>query len=137
MTILVADDNSFSRELMRELLEASGHVILEAVNGRNALDLIRGSVPDLVFLDLQMPLQDGFSVIRELRNESWLRKLPVIALTASAMIGDRERAIAAGFDSYIAKPIDLCEVEAQVEAFTSRSRVDEQTPPSSNGSKLN
>jgi len=123
MTILVVDDNAFSREVMRELLEASGHVILEAVNGRNALDLIRRHVPDLVFLDLQMPLLDGFSVIRELRNDSRFRNLPVVAVTASAMIGDRERAIAAGFDSYIAKPVDLCEVEAQVEALASRSRV--------------
>ena len=114
MTILVADDNAFSRELMRELLEASGHVILEAVNGRNTLDMIRRCRPDLVFLDLQMPLQDGFGVIRELRNDSRFRNLPVVAVTASAMIGDRERAIAAGFDSYIAKPIDLCQVEAQV-----------------------
>jgi CheY-like chemotaxis protein len=117
MTILVADDNAFSRELMRELLEASGHVILEAVNGRNALDQIRRCKPDLVFLDLQMPVLDGFSVIRELRNDNCFRNLPVVAVTASAMIGDRERAIAAGFDSYIAKPIDLGGVEAQVEAF--------------------
>jgi len=124
MIILIADDNPFSRELMREVLEALGHVIQEAVNGRNALDLIRGSQPDLVFLDLQMPLQDGFSVIRELRTDARFRGLPVVAVTASAMIGDRERAIAAGFDSYIAKPIDLSEVEAQVEALASRPRAD-------------
>ena len=124
MIILIADDNAFSRELMREVLEALGHVIQEAVNGRNALDLIRGSQPDLVFLDLQMPLQDGFSVIRELRTDARFRGLPVVAVTASAMIGDRERAIAAGFDSYIAKPIDLSEVEAQVEALASRRRAD-------------
>ena len=121
MTILIADDNAFSRELMRELLEASGHLIIEAINGRNALDLIRRYAPDLVFLDLQMPLQDGFSVLRDLRTEGRFDKLPVVAVTASAMIGDRERAIAAGFQSYIAKPIDLCEVEAQVEALTFRS----------------
>ena len=119
MTILIADDNFFSRELMRDLLEASGHVIIEAANGRDALDLIRRCRPGLVFLDLQMPLQDGFSVIRELRDDSRFRKLPVVALTASAMIGDRERAIAAGFDSYIAKPIDVCEIEAQVLTFAS------------------
>ena len=120
MTILIADDNFFSRELMRDLLEESGHVIIEAVNGSNALDVIRRCRPDLVFLDLQMPLHDGFTVIRELRDDSSFRKLPVIALTASAMIGDRERVIAAGFDSYIAKPIDVCEVEAQVSRFACR-----------------
>jgi CheY-like chemotaxis protein len=125
MTILVADDNAFSRELIKELLEPSGHVILEAVDGRDALDLIRSCAPDLVFLDLQMPVQDGFSVIRELRSENGFEKLPVVAVTASAMIGDRERAIAAGFDSYIAKPIDLCQVEAQVDVLALRSHVDD------------
>lgn len=118
MTILVADDNSFSRELIRELLEPSGHVVLESINGADALQLIRRHAPDLVFLDLQMPVQDGFGVIRELRNEDRFCKLPVVAVTASAMIGDRERAIAAGFDSYIAKPIDLREVEAHIELLT-------------------
>ena len=120
LTILVADDNPFSRELMRELLEASGHVIIEAVNGRNALDLIGRNCPDLVFLDLQMPLQDGFSVIRELRNDARFRGLTVVALTASAMLGERDRTLAAGFDSYIAKPIDLCDIEKQVELVCSR-----------------
>jgi len=120
LTILVADDNPFSRELMRELLEASGHVIIEAVNGRNAIDLIRQNQPDLVFLDLQMPLQDGFSVIRELRDDARFRGLTVVAVTASAMLGERERALAAGFDSYIAKPIELCDIEKQVESVSSR-----------------
>jgi len=120
LTILIADDNPFSRELMRELLEASGHVIMEAVNGRNALDLIRRDRPDLVFLDLQMPLQDGFSVIRELRDDARFRGLTVVAVTASAMLGERERALAAGFDSYIAKPIELCDIEKQAELVSSR-----------------
>jgi len=120
LTILVADDNPFSRELMRELLEASGHVIIEAVNGRNAIDLIRQNQPDLVFLDLQMPLQDGFSVIRELRDDARFRGLTIVAVTASAMLGERERALAAGFDSYIAKPIELCDIEKQVELVSSR-----------------
>lgn len=119
MITLVADDNALSRELIRELLEGSGHVVLEAANGRIALDLIRRCRPDIVFLDLQMPLQDGFSVLQALRKESSFQKLRVVALTASAMMGDRERVIAAGFDSYIAKPIDLREVEAQVAVLAS------------------
>ena len=122
MIILVADDNALSRELIRELLEGSGHLVLEAGNGRAALDLIRRCRPDLVFLDLQMPLQDGFSVIQALRKESPFRKLRVVAVTASAMMGDRERAIEAGFDWYITKPIDLGEVEAQVAVLASRER---------------
>lgn len=121
MTILLADDNLRSRELMRELLEASGHLIVEAVNGRHALDLISQHLPDLVFLDLQMPVLDGFSAIRELRSDPHFHSLPVVAVTASAMLGDRERAIAAGFDSYIAKPISLDEVEKHVQLFSRRA----------------
>src|SRR5215469_4950292 len=122
MNILVADDNELSRELIRELLEGSGHTVLEAVNGRIALDLIRRCRPDLVFLDLQMPLQDGFSVIQALRKESPFQTLRVVAVTASAMMGDRERAIAAGFDWYITKPINLDEIEAQVAVLASSQR---------------
>ena len=120
MTILLVDDNPPSRELMREILEASGHAIAEAANGRDALELIYQNPPELVFLDLQMPILDGFSVIRELRNDARFRSLPVVAVTASAMLGDRERAIAAGFDSYIAKPISLAEVRKQVDQLSSR-----------------
>jgi CheY-like chemotaxis protein len=123
MIILVADDNALGRELIRELLEGSGHVVLEAANGRIALDLIRRCRPDIVFLDLQMPLLDGFSVLQALRKESPFQQLRVVALTASAMMGDRERVIAAGFDSYIAKPIDLREVEAQVAVLASSQRL--------------
>jgi CheY-like chemotaxis protein len=117
MKILLADDNLPSRELMREILEASGHRVVEATNGRDALDMARQDQPELVFLDLQMPVLDGFQVIRELRADV-RHRLPVVAVTASAMIGDRERAIAAGFDSYIAKPIDLVEVRKQVKVFS-------------------
>ncbi len=120
MTILLVDDNPPSRELMREILEASGHAIAEAANGRDALELIYQNPPELVFLDLQMPILDGFSVIRKLRNDARFRSLPVVAVTASAMLGDRERAIAAGFDSYIAKPISLAEVRKQVDQLSSR-----------------
>ena len=114
MTILLADDNAASRELMREILEACGYNVVEAANGREALDLISESPPDLVLLDLQMPVMDGFAVVRAVRSDERLRLLTIIALTASAMLGDRERAIAAGFDSYIAKPINLENVRNQI-----------------------
>ena len=120
MTIVLADDNLPSRELMREILEASGHLVLEAVNGRDALHLIRQNEPALVFLDLQMPVLDGFGAIRELRSDVRFHNLPVVALTASAMLGGRDRAIAPGLDSYIAKPISLREVREQVRILSSR-----------------
>jgi len=75
MTILVADDNLASRELMRELLEASGHRVVEATNGREALDLIHRDPPDVVFLDLQMPVLDGICVVRQLRSDKRFRRL--------------------------------------------------------------
>ena len=121
MTILVADDNLASRELMRELLEASGYRVIEATNGREALDLIHRDPPDVVFLDLQMPVLDGFSVVRELRSDKRFHRLPAVAVTASAMLGDRELAIAAGFDSYITKPINLNEVRKHAEQLTAGS----------------
>jgi CheY-like chemotaxis protein len=118
MTILLADDNAPSRELMREILEACGYDVAEAANGHEALDLIRKSPPDIVLLDLQMPVMDGFAVIHAVRSDERLRLLTVIALTASAMLGDKERAIAAGFDSYIAKPISLESVRNQIRQVT-------------------
>jgi CheY-like chemotaxis protein len=121
MKILVADDNLASRELMRELLEAAGHRVLEAINGREALDLIHQDAPDVVFLDLQMPVLDGFCVVRELRSDKRFRDLPAVAVTASAMLGDRELAIAAGFDSYITKPINLNEVRKEAELLNASS----------------
>jgi CheY-like chemotaxis protein len=106
---------------MRELLEASGHRVLEATNGREALDLIHRNAPDVVFLDLQMPVLDGFCVVRQLRSDERFRRLPAVAVTASAMLGDRELAIAAGFDSYITKPINLNEVRKHAEQLTAGS----------------
>ncbi len=103
--ILVADDNALSRELVREILDSSDYEIIEAGDGREALDLIERMAPNLVLLDIQMPFQNGFSVIRQLRSEARFAKLPVIALTAYAMRGDRERALEAGFSSYLTKPI--------------------------------
>jgi CheY-like chemotaxis protein len=119
MIILVADDNLPTRVLMRELLESDGHVVLEAADGLEALDLICKKQPAIVFLDLQMPVLDGFGVLRELRNHCSFGHPPIVAVTASAMLGDRERAIEAGFGSYIAKPFELHEVRHQVESISS------------------
>jgi CheY-like chemotaxis protein len=84
------------------------------------LELIQQNPRELVSLDLQMPILDGFSVIREWRNDARFRHLAVVAVTASAMLGERERPIVAGFDSYIAKPINLVEVRKQVDLLSSR-----------------
>ncbi len=103
--ILVADDNPLSRELIHEILGSPDCQVLEAQDGREALELIESAKPDVVLLDIQMPILDGFSVIRQLRSDPRFAGVLVVALTAYAMRGDKEKALAAGFDSYITKPI--------------------------------
>jgi CheY-like chemotaxis protein len=106
-TILVADDNPGAREVVRETLELAGYRIVEAPDGQQALDLARADRPDLFILDIQMPGLDGYALIGCLRDDEQFAKTPVIALTASAMRGDQERALAAGFSRHMSKPIDL------------------------------
>jgi len=113
--VLVADDKASSRELIRTVLEQSGHLVFEASDGMEALRSARDLLPDLIALDLHMPLLDGFGVVKELRRDERFRTTPIVALTASAMQGDRERALAAGFTSYIAKPIGLNALRGEVE----------------------
>lgn len=112
--ILVADDNPVSRELIREVLEAPGREILEASHGQEALESARRNLPDLVLLDIQMPLLDGFEVLERIRREPSLARMRVVALTAYAMRGDRQRALDAGFDDYITKPVNGAALRKQV-----------------------
>lgn len=116
-TILVAEDNAAGRELIREVLEGAGYQVIEAANGGEALEQIEQASPDLVLLDIQMPVLDGYAVVRRLRENSRFDGLRVIALTAFAMQGDREKALAAGFDGYITKPIRAGALRAQIEEF--------------------
>lgn len=113
--ILVADDKDTGRELVRTVLEYSGHQVFEASDGEGAVAEARRIQPDLIILDIHMPGLDGFQVIEKLRSEDRFAAIPIIALTASAMMGDRERAMAAGFTGYITKPIRLGALRAEVE----------------------
>ena len=112
--VLVVDDNPISRELVREVLEDNDREVLEAENGEEALRVIAGERPDVVLLDIQLPVYDGYEVLRRVRADLKLAGLPVIALTAYAMRQDREKAFAAGFDDYITKPIDAASLRARV-----------------------
>jgi two-component system cell cycle response regulator DivK len=102
--ILIADDRPSSRELLRLVLERAGYDVVDAEDGQQALDRARSENPDLILLDLQMPGLDGYGVLAALRSEKRFENLPVLALTASAMRGDRERILDAGFTDYLAKP---------------------------------
>ncbi len=114
-TILIADDKETGRELVRTVLENSGYTVIEASDGIEALRCAHERHPDLIILDLHMPGLDGFGVMRQLRSEAEFASTPVMALTASAMHGDRERAIAAGFTGYITKPIRLGSLRSEIE----------------------
>ncbi len=116
-TVLVADDKAPGRELLRAILEQSGHAVYEASDGIEALRSARELLPDLIILDLHMPVLDGFGVLQELRLDQRFAATPIVALTASAMQGDRERALSAGFTSYIAKPISLSALRGEIERF--------------------
>jgi CheY-like chemotaxis protein len=112
--VLVADDRATSRELVRVALEHAGYLVYEAADGGEALTSARDLRPDLIILDLHMPGLDGFAVIEEIRRDEQLAGTPVMALTASAMQGDREHALEAGFTSYLAKPIQLSNLRKEV-----------------------
>jgi len=115
--ILIIEDDSGSRELVRYLLEASGYEVLEAIDGDAGARLVLATSPDLVICDLQMPVMNGYEVVRRLKGEPAWRRVPIIAVTAFSMAGDRETALAAGFDEHITKPIVPETFVAQVEAF--------------------
>lgn len=122
MRILVAEDNPANRELIREILEGHGYETLEAANGLEALEQIEEKTPDLVLMDIQMPLIDGFETVSKLRKDDRFAKLPVIALTAYAMSGDEEKALMAGFDGYLSKPMDVAQLLQYLQHFTPTDR---------------
>lgn len=102
--IAVVEDNADNRLLVQALLEDL-YDLTEYSTGREALQGLRAAMPDLVLLDISLPEMDGLEVAREIRGDAHLQHLPIVALTAHAMSGDRERFLQAGFDSYVAKPI--------------------------------
>lgn len=115
--ILVIEDNEVNLELMTYLLQAHGHRTLAARNGVEGLSMARGERPDLVVCDIQMPGLDGHSVAAALRGDVATAAIPLVAVTAAAMVGDRERALAAGFDAHVAKPIEPADFVRRLEPF--------------------
>ena len=104
-TILIAEDNPTNRELLRELLEIRGYAVVEACDGQAALAMVEQAPPDILLLDIGMPVLDGFAVVRKLRDNPRFALLPVVAVTAYAMQGDREKILNSGFDGYLSKPV--------------------------------
>jgi two-component system, cell cycle response regulator DivK len=104
--ILIAEDNAVNRELLRELLEVRGYTVVEACDGEEALRMIEQTQPDLLLLDIGMPVLDGFGVMRKIRENPSFASLPVVAVTAYAMQGDREKILNSQFDGYLSKPVN-------------------------------
>jgi two-component system cell cycle response regulator DivK len=115
--ILYIEDNVENRTLVKRVLEAENYVVLEADNGVDGLRVAREKAPDLILIDINLPEVDGYEVTTRLRQMEGLSNIPIVALTANVLKGDRERSLEAGCDGYIQKPIDVDLLPAQVAAF--------------------
>ena len=133
--ILIAEDNPVNRELLRELLEMRGHTVAEACDGEEALGMMEQSQPDLVLLDIGMPLLDGFAVIRKIRENPRFASMPVVAVTAYAMQGDREKILSAKFDGYLSKPVDARSLVQELDRVLSQQGDQEVSADQASGSK--
>ena len=113
--VLVVEDNFMNMMLVKEILEVKGYEIIEATDGAQALVMVKSERPDLVLMDINLPIMDGVAVMKALKKDESTSMIPVLALTASAMKGDAERFIGEGFDGYVAKPIDMKKLLESVE----------------------
>jgi len=120
--ILYIEDNFENRILVKRVLEVEGYAVLEAEDGPSGMRLAGEEVPDLILMDINLPEIDGYEVTARLREMAWLAEVPIVALTANVLKGDREKSLAAGCDGYIQKPIDVDLLPAQIAAFLRQGR---------------
>jgi len=133
--ILIAEDNAVNRELLRELLEMRGHTVAEACDGEEALRMIERTQPDLLLLDIGMPLLDGFGVMRKIRESPQFASLPVVAVTAYAMQGDREKILSSKFDGYLSKPVNARSLGEELDRLLSKRADHDISQNQSSGSQ--
>jgi two-component system cell cycle response regulator DivK len=115
--ILIVEDNEDSRELVVKVLRNKGYETVEAVDGEDALAKAAAEKPDLILLDISLPKLDGYEVAKRLKSQEEFQETPIVAFTAHAMKGDREKVIVAGFEGYISKPVNIRELPDQVRSF--------------------
>lgn len=118
--ILVVEDNPDNRTLISDVLLSLGYEVVEAIDGVEGVEKATQEKPDLILMDLSLPHKDGWAATREIKANATLSAIPIIALTAHAMVGDRERALEAGCDDYVSKPIDLRDLANKLERFLTR-----------------
>ncbi len=116
-TALIVEDNALNLKLMRDLLEASDIATLQTKDGSRALEMVREHRPDIILMDIQLPDVSGLDVTRQLKADTELRDIPIIAVTALALRGDEERVLEAGCNAYISKPISVAKFLAEVKKF--------------------
>jgi len=114
-TVLVADDSGDTRRVVRWMLEQKGYAVIEAADGRQAVAAAVSHRPDLILMDLMMPVLDGFDAVRQVREHEELRGVPVIAMTARDAAASRDRAEDLGFDQYLSKPLDFLRLNVVIE----------------------
>lgn len=120
-TVLYVEDNPDNRLLVRRILLSEDYGLLEATNAHEALELIKTNKPDLILMDINMPDMDGYTLTAKIKMTPGFERVPILALTANVMRGDKEKSLEAGCDGYIQKPIDFDELLREVARFLARS----------------
>ncbi len=118
-TILIVEDEPKNLTLLRDLLQVSGYLTIEATDGKQGVELAKSKKPDLILMDIMMPVMDGLEATRILKADATTANIPILALTSYAMRGDAERVLEAGCDGYLSKPFDIRELLKQVAKYLS------------------
>ena len=119
-TILYVEDNPDNRMLVKRILHAENYKLLEATNAVQAINLLENTTPDLILMDINMPDMDGYTLTTRIRSMPGLKRVPILALTANVMRGDKEKTLEAGCDGYIQKPLDVDQLIREIEKFLAR-----------------
>ena len=118
-TILYVEDNPDNRLLVKRILLAEDYSLLEAIDGKDALNVLRTAHPDLILMDINMPDMDGYTLTAKIKSLPGFERVPILALTANVMRGDKEKTLEAGCDGYIQKPLDIDQLTREIEKFIS------------------
>jgi CheY-like chemotaxis protein len=121
--ILLVEDNEMNRDMLSRRLQRKGYQVVLALDGQSGVEMTQAEAPDLVLMDMSLPVLDGWEATRRLKVEAATQHIPVIALTAHAMSSDREKALEAGCDDYDTKPVELPRLLAKIEALLSRGKM--------------